>query len=130
MSYCQYNRSLYLFVIIRNINDKAIYSNNFFDTCLGVVPKMKSLESSTLEIWNYLNNGSFSLRMGAHNTFARIAMDQAIEEKANKNTQTPTRTVWNQVKGCSLKLGCSGMLLYYCRLQTDNVMFFECLEKW
>ena len=93
MSYCQYNRSLYLFVIIRNINDKAIYSNNFFDTCLGVVPKMKNLESSTLEIWNYLNNGSFSLRMGAHNTFARIAMDQAIEEKANKNTQTPTRTV-------------------------------------
>ena len=74
MSYCQYNRSLYLFVIIRNINDKTIYSINFFDTCLDIVPKMKILESSTLEIWNYLNNGSFSLQMRAHNTFARIAM--------------------------------------------------------
>ena len=35
--------------------------------------------------------------MGAHNTFARVAMDQAIEENANKNPQIP-----NGTKGYSL----------------------------
>ena len=30
--------------------------------------------------------------MGAHNSFARITMDQLIEEKVNKNTQTPSGT--------------------------------------
>ena len=47
------------------------------------------LESSNSEIWNYLNNGGLSLQMGAHKTFERIAMNQAIKKKANKNTQTP-----------------------------------------
>ena len=51
---------------------------------------MKSLESSNAEIWNYLNNGDFSLQMKAHNIFMRIAMDQAIEEKANKKVQCPS----------------------------------------
>ena len=49
---------------------------------------MKSLESLNPEIWNYLNNGGFSLQMGARNTFARIAINQAIEKKTHKNTQT------------------------------------------
>ena len=59
---------------------------------------MKSLESLNPEIWNSLNKGGFSLQMGARNIFARIAMNQRIEEKANKNTQTPSGT-----KGYSLK---------------------------
>ena len=30
--------------------------------------------------------------MGAHNTFTRIVIDQAIEQKTNKNTQTNSGT--------------------------------------
>ena len=61
---------------------------------------MKSLKSSNREIWNYLNNGGFFLQMGAHNTFKRIAINQAIEEKAKKNTQTPSgkTIVLNQIQ--------------------------------
>ena len=38
--------------------------------------------------------------MGAHNTFKRIAINQAIEEKAKKNTQTPSgkTIVLNQIQ--------------------------------
>ena len=52
---------------------------------------MRSLKSPNLEIWNYLNN-EFSFQIGAYNTFPRIAMDQAIEEKSFNNRQTPTGT--------------------------------------
>ena len=50
----------------------------FLDTCLGTVPKTKSLEPSNPEIWNYLNYGGFTLQMGAHNTFKRTSMNQMI----------------------------------------------------
>ena len=55
--------------------------------------------------------------MGAHNTFAR--MDQAIEEKTNKNTQTPG------IKDCSLKLG--AVVCYFST--ADNRIFFF-LNAW
>lgn len=46
----------------------------------------KKNENSHLEIWNGPNNGGFFVQMGAYNSFARIAMDQAIEATANKDT--------------------------------------------
>ena len=49
---------------------------------------MKTLESSNTETWTYLNIFS----NGARNTFPRIALDQAIAEKANKNTKTASGT--------------------------------------
>ena len=58
------------------------------------------MESLNSEIWNYLNNGCLSLPMGAHDTFARIAIGQVIKEKVNKNTQTSSGK-----KGYSLKSG-------------------------
>ena len=61
-----------------NINNKTIYWKHFLDTCLGIELKMKSLESSSLEIWIYLSNESFSSEMGLHNIFARKVMDQTI----------------------------------------------------
>lgn len=67
-----------------DINNKTIYSNNFLENCFGVLPKR--LETSNLEISNYLKNAGFSLRLGAHNSFARITVDEAIEETAIQNT--------------------------------------------
>lgn len=52
------------------------------DTFLGIVKKN---ENSHPEIWNGPNNGGFFVQMGAYNSFARIAMDQAIEPTANKD---------------------------------------------
>ena len=60
--------------------------------------------------------------MGAHNTFARIAMDQAIEEKTNKNTQTPGITAY------SFKLG--AVVCYPITADYRRFYLFECLEKW
>ena len=74
-----------------NINNKTIYSKYFSDTCPDILLKMRSLKSPNLEIWNYLNN-EFSFQIGAYNTFPRIAMDQAIEEKSFNHRQTPTGT--------------------------------------
>ena len=45
---------------------------------------MTSLKSSYREIWKYLNHGGFSLQMGAQNTFVRIALDHAMEERLIK----------------------------------------------
>ena len=81
------------------------FTQSIFRYCVGIVPKMKSLQSSNLEIWNYLNNGGFSLQMGAHNSFARIDKDQVIEKKGSKSTKNPTWT-----KSCSLV---SGAVVYY-----------------
>ena len=43
--------------------------------------------------------------MGAHNTFTRIAIDQVIEQKTNKNTQTTSGTkVLNQIQWYAILL--------------------------
>lgn len=43
--------------------------------------------------------------MGAHNTFTRIAIDQVVEQKTNKNTQTTSRTkVLNQIQWYAILL--------------------------
>ena len=65
-----------------------IYSKYFLLTCLGIVPKMKSLELSNPETWNYLNNGCFSLRMEAYNSFERIAIEQVIRRLIRKLIKT------------------------------------------
>ena len=39
-------------------------------------------------VYNYLKNGEESVQLGTVNTFGRIVVDQAIEEAANKTTQT------------------------------------------
>ena len=82
---------------------------------------MISLESSNLEIWIYLNNGGFSLQMGAHNNFARMAMDPAIKEKANKNKQTSSGS-----KGYNLKRAkmCKKVQWYGTLLQLTTEEFF------
>ena len=82
---------------------------------------MRSLRDSNPEIWDYLTNGRFSLQLSQGNTFGKIPMDQAIEETANKDTQTPGRT-----KGFSLK---PGAVSRYYILLTTKVMC-ETAERW
>ena len=98
------------------------FTQSIFRYCVGIVPKMKSLQSSNLEIWNYLNNGGFSLQMGAHNYFARIDKDQVIEKKGSKSTKS--------------LLGQKAAVLYQVQWYTtrllqaaDDFNFFGCLEK-
>lgn len=44
--------------------------------------------------------GNFSVQLGSMNPIGHLSMDQTIEEKVNKDTQTTGGT-----KGCSLKPG-------------------------
>ena len=62
------------------------------------IHSMMELQESNPAAWEYLQNGGFSTQMSNNNTFGRVPMDQAIEETANKDTQTPGGT-----KGFSLK---------------------------
>ena len=85
------------------------------------VHSMKDLQTSNPPVWEYLKDGGFSVQMSttdtfgripmdhlegfpwiiwkdSHGSFGRIPMDQAIEETANKDTQTPAGTT-----GFSLK---------------------------
>ena len=109
--------------MIFTLRTKQFTQSIFLDTSLDIALKMTSLKSSYREIWKYLNHGGFSLQMGAQNTFVRIALDHAVEEKANKNTQTPSRT-----KGYNLK---SDTVVCYCTplLQTTDDLFFWMLGE-
>ena len=78
---------------------------------------MKTLESSNAETWTYLNIFS----NGARNTFPRIALDQAIVEKANKNTKTSSGTK------AILKYG--AVVCYSITVDYRRFYFFRYLKK-
>ena len=61
---------------------------------------MIRLQEDHAPLYNHFKNGGFVTQLGDANTFGKIAIDQAIEETANKDTQTPGGT-----KGFSLKPG-------------------------
>ena len=50
--------------------------------------QMLSLPMEHPEVNGHLKNGGMSVQLGMANTFGRIPVDQAIEETANKDTQT------------------------------------------
>ena len=60
---------------------------------------MSRLATDHPDVYAYFMQGGFSVQVGAYNTFGRIPVDQAMEETANKDTQTPGGT-----KGFSLKV--------------------------
>ena len=62
--------------------------------------QMLNLPMEHPEVYEHLKNGGMSVQLGAANTFGRIPVDQAIEETANKDTQTAGGT-----KGFSLNPG-------------------------
>ena len=62
--------------------------------------QMLNLPVEHPEVYEYLRNGGMSVQLGAANTFGWIPVDQAIEETANKDTQTAGGT-----KGFSLNTG-------------------------
>lgn len=58
------------------------------------------MEGEQPEIYEFLNGDGFSVQLSKQNPFARIPVDQTIEETVNKDTQTAGGT-----KGFSLKPG-------------------------
>jgi len=63
--------------------------------------QMTTLQETHSNVYDHFqHNGGFSVQLGDHNPFGRIAMDQTIEETVNKDTQTAGGT-----KGFSLRAG-------------------------
>ena len=48
--------------------------------------QMQKVPMEHPEVYEHLNNGKMSVQLGMANTFGCILVDQAIEEKANKDT--------------------------------------------
>ena len=59
---------------------------------------MTSLQEEHPEVHEFMKTGGFSVQMSSNNTFGRIPVDQTVEERVNKDTQTTGGT-----KGFSLK---------------------------
>ena len=70
----------------------AYYCTNYSRYLPWYLHNMKDLEVSYPDVWKYLEQGGFSVQIGPENTFGKIPMDQAIQETANKDTQTPGGT--------------------------------------
>lgn len=62
--------------------------------------QMSQLPSTHPDVYTEFMEGRFSVQLGSANPFGRIPVDQAIEEKVNKDIQTAGGT-----KGFSLKPG-------------------------
>ena len=68
---------------------------------------MINLQTTHLDVHEYLADGNFSTQIGNDNSFGCISMDQTIKETINKDTQTPGGT-----KGFSTKkVLCQGIIL-------------------
>ena len=50
--------------------------------------QMQKVPMEHPEVYEHLNNGKMSVQLGMANTFGCILVDQAIKEKANKDTLT------------------------------------------
>ena len=62
--------------------------------------EMSHLHLEHPEVYEYMEQGGFSVQVGSSNSFGRIPVDQMVEETVNKDTQTQGGT-----KGFSLKPG-------------------------